>query len=270
MKAPPIHPFEDHTEARPCGNEALARGKEDELVAEAKGGSIRAFEQLVNSCEARVFRVAQSIARSREDAEEVMQDAFIKAFEKLSHFRGDSRFYTWLVRITINEGLMKVRRRRWNEISMEDAFENEDGALPRQLEDWGPNPEQRYSQKELQDILANAIGQLAPGYRTVFQLRDVEGFSTEETARSLNLSIPTIKTRVRRARFQLRQSLNEFFKPRNEAALPERGFRSSFWEARRLRSTRPGPQHMRERASASLAFPKTRWAKSIGCGAERS
>lgn len=214
--------------APPSSNGILAEFQEDELVVAAKGGSLHAFEQLVDYYEAKVFRVAQSIARCRADAEEIMQDAFIKAFTNLSRFRGDSRFYTWLVRITINEGLMKRRRLRLNEISMDDVFENEDGAVPRELADWGPTPEQRYSQKELQSILANAIEKLAPGYRMVFQLRDVEGFSAEETARCLGLSVPAVKARSRRARFQLRDLLNRFFKPATGAPLTECAFRVPF------------------------------------------
>jgi len=216
-----------------CSSEHLVKYKEDELVAEARSGSLHAFEQLVDYYETRVFRVAQSIAHGREDAEEIMQNAFVKAFENLSHFRGDSRFYTWLIRITINEGLMKLRRRRLNEVSIDDVFENEEGvSFRRELEDGEPTPEKRYSQKELQCILANAIGRLAPGYRTVFQLRDVEGFSTEETARSLNLSVPTVKTRVRRARSQLRRSLNKFFKPVAGARFTGRALRVSFHNGR--------------------------------------
>ena len=194
-------------------NKGPVECNEDKLVAEAKGGSLTAFEQLVKYCEARVFRLAQAIAHSREDAEEIMQSAFVHAFENLSHFRGDSRFYTWLVRITVNEGLMKVRQRRLNDISIDDSVETEEGFLPGELEDWGPTPEQRYSQQELQSILATTIGQLTPEYRTVFHLRDVEGLSTEETAEALALSISAVKKHLRRARLQLRQSLNKYFKP---------------------------------------------------------
>jgi RNA polymerase sigma-70 factor, ECF subfamily len=194
-------------------NEGSGEWDEEKLVAEAKRGSLAAFDQLVEWYEARVFRLAQRIAHSREDAEEIMQNAFVQAFKNLSRFRGESRFYTWLVRITINEGLMKVRGRRSNEISIDDSLETEEGARARELEDWGPTPEQRYSQGELRGILATTIGQLSPGHRTVFQLREVEGFSTGETAEALALSTSAVKTRLRRARLQVRQSLNKYFKP---------------------------------------------------------
>lgn len=182
------------------------------LVAQAKGGSVTAFEHLVERYETRVFRLAQTIARSREDAEEIMQDTFVQAFKNLPGFRGDSRFYTWLVRITINAGLMKIRGRRLNVISIDDPVEIEEGILPRELEDWGPSPEQRYSQVELQEILATTIGELPRGYRTVFQLRDIEGFSTEETAHVLDLSPTAVKSRLRRARVKLRESLDKHFR----------------------------------------------------------
>ena len=196
-----------------CRNEGLVKRSEEQLVAAAQAGSLSAFEELVECYETRVFRVALGIAQSHEDAEEIMQNAFVQAFKNIARFRGDSRFYTWLVRITINEGLMKVRRRRYNEISIDD--QTEEGPLVCELEDWGPNPEQRYSQEELRRILATTIAQLHPGYRVVFQLRDVEGFSTQETADALDLSPTAVKSRLRRARLQLRHLLNDYLKPRS-------------------------------------------------------
>lgn len=183
------------------------------LVEEAKSGSVPAFDRIVEHYEARVFRVAQSITRNREDAEEVMQNAFVQAFKNLANFRGDSLFYTWLTRITINEGLMIVRRRRQNEFSIDDMVDAEDGSLRREFMDWGPNPEQRCSQAELQKILTAAIRELPKRCRIVFQLRDVDGFSTEETARALDLSLSAVKTRLRRARLQLQESLDRFIRP---------------------------------------------------------
>lgn len=189
---------------------------EEQLVREAQGGSFAAFQRLVECYESRVFRVAERIAHCREDAEEIMQDAFVQAYKNLSLFRRESRFYTWLVRITINEGLMMMRRRRFNEISI-DA-QTDEGFAACEIEDWGPNPEQRYSQEELRCILEATIARLSPGYRMVFQLRDVEGFSTEETAQALSLSPTAVKSRLRRARLQLRGLLNRYFRPKNERA----------------------------------------------------
>lgn len=181
------------------------------LIAEARNGSSVAIEQLVGRYERRVFRLAQNITGNHEDAEEVVQNAFVKAFRNLASFRGDSRFYTWLVRITLNEALMKIRGQRFNSVSVDDTKDAEDH-MPRELEDWGPNPEQRYSQEELRRILEASIGELAPGYRIVFQLRDVEGLTTEETARAVGLSVAAVKSRLARARAQLRDSLDIYFR----------------------------------------------------------
>jgi RNA polymerase sigma-70 factor, ECF subfamily len=203
------------------GIENTIQWEEDQLVAEAQSGSVDAFQQLVGCYESRVFRLAERIAHSREDAEEIMQDAFVQAYKNIARFRRDSRFYTWLARITINEGLMKVRRRRFNEVSID--VQTDEGSACGELQDWGPNPEQRYSQEELHAILETTIAQLSPGYRTVFQLRDVESFSTEEAAQALALSPTAVKTRLRRARFRLRCLLSPYFKVRKRRAKGDGG-----------------------------------------------
>ena len=177
---------------------SLSSSEEQELVAQAREGSTAAIEYLVARYERRVFRLALNVTRNHEDAEEAVQNAFVKAFENLDAFRGDSRFYTWLVRIAVNEALMKLRRRPQREVPIDDA---NDGAavFPRQIEDlWGPNPEERYSQEQLRQILERTISKLRPGYRTVFQLRDVEGLSTKETAQTLSLSVAVVKSRLSR------------------------------------------------------------------------
>lgn len=183
------------------------------LVAAAKDGDREAFSELVRRYERRIFRLAQNITRHPEDAEDVMQDAFLKAYQHLDSFQGDSRFYTWLVRITVNQALMKLRKRRPNHFSLDQPVAGENDLLPREIEDWGPSPEHRYAQSELRDILGAALKQLAPAYRIVFWLRDVEELSTEETARLLGLSIPGVKARLSRARLRLRNNLNQIFAP---------------------------------------------------------
>jgi RNA polymerase sigma-70 factor (ECF subfamily) len=191
----------------------LAIADELEAVVEAMNGSNSAVEQLVDRYEGRIFRVAQNITSNREDAEEVVQNVFLKAFRNLANFRGDSRFYTWLVRIAINESLMKVRGRHPQNISINDVSEDEDRAVLRELADAGPNPEEQYSREELRRILSMAVTELGAECRIVFQLRDIEGLTTEETAQSLNLSASAVKTRLRRARLHLRESLNVHFTP---------------------------------------------------------
>ena len=151
------------------------------------------------------------MTQNREDAEEVTQEAFFRAFTHLEGFKGDSRFSTWLIRIAINEALMKLRRRRPT-VSLDGERETENGVVIHEVEDWGPSPEQRYSQQELQHILSEAMGQLSPDMRLVTQLRDVEEFSTEETAQILGLSVSAVKSRSHRARITLRGLLNRYFR----------------------------------------------------------
>jgi RNA polymerase sigma-70 factor (ECF subfamily) len=189
---------------------------ESVLVDAARNGDVGAFEQLVRRYDRNVFRIAQRITQNREDAEDVVQDAFLKAFQNLGQFQGQSKFYTWLVRIAVNEALMRLRRRRPERmVSLDEEIRTEEDSMPREVADWSPNPEQLYSQAELKDILSKTIQGLPPGFRTVFVLRDMEALSTEETAEALNLSIPAVKSRLLRARLQLRERLNKFFKRRN-------------------------------------------------------
>ena len=183
------------------------------LVRAAKSGDIAAFEQLVKRYDRNIFRLAQHITQNREDAEDVVQEAFLKAYQHLKGFQEQSKFYTWLVRIAVNESLMKLRRRRADKtVSLDQEIETEDNSMPREVTDWSPNPEQQYGQAEMNRILAKTIGGLPAGFRTVFVLRDVEGLSTEETAEALQLSIPAVKSRLLRARLQLRERLSKFFR----------------------------------------------------------
>jgi RNA polymerase sigma-70 factor (ECF subfamily) len=190
----------------------LPLNEEHDLIVQARNGSPAAIELLVSRYESGIFRVARNITGNHEDAEEVVQNAFAKAFEHLDTFREDSRFYTWLVRIAVNEALMKVRGHRFREVSIDSMQDSDDYIVPYEVEDWGPNPEERYSQEELRRILETTISELEPRYRIVFQLRGMDGFSTEETATTLNLSVPAVKTRLRRARLQLRNSLDIYFR----------------------------------------------------------
>ena len=186
--------------------------EEMQLVRRAKRGDVQAFEELVRRYDRNVFRIAQHITQNREDAEDVVQEAFLKAYRNLAKFQEQSKFYTWLVRIAVNEALMKLRRKKpGRTVSLDEEIKTEDDSLPREVADWSPNPEQMYNQEELRDILTRTIQGLPQGFRTVFVLRDVEGLSTEETAQALELSIPAVKSRLLRARLQLRERLNRFF-----------------------------------------------------------
>lgn len=194
-------------------NKAEEISDELTLVQAAKKGDLEAFSQLVKRYDRNVFRIAQHITHNEEDAQDVVQEAFLKAYRNLQQFQGNSKFYTWLVRIAVNEALMKLRRRRADKtVSIDEDVETEDGSMPREVADWSPNPEQLYGQSELGDILKKTIQGLPPGFRTVFVLRDVEGLSTEETAEMLGLSVPAVKSRLLRARLQLRERLAKYFK----------------------------------------------------------
>ena len=187
------------------------------LVQAAKRGDDSAFEELVRRYDRNVFRIAQHITQNREDAEDVVQEAFLKAYGNLAQFQEQSKFYTWLVRIAVNEALMKLRRRKPERtVSLDEDIKTEDdSSLPREIADWSPNPEQQYTQAELREILSKTIQGLPPGFRTVFVLRDVEGLSTEETAAALELSVPAVKSRLLRARLQLRDRLGKYFQRRD-------------------------------------------------------
>jgi RNA polymerase sigma-70 factor (ECF subfamily) len=191
---------------------AVAREDEHLLVAAAKRGDATAFEELVSRYEHKIFRLTMNITRNREDAEDAMQDAFLKSYTHLKDFEGDSRFYTWLVRIAANEALMRLRKRRPNQFSLDEPVEGDDDLIPREIEDWGPKPDQRFAQTEMREILSGVIDKLEPDFRTVFVLRDIEELSTEETAKALGISVPAVKSRLLRARLKLREKLNRYFR----------------------------------------------------------
>jgi RNA polymerase sigma-70 factor (ECF subfamily) len=187
---------------------------ETTLVAEARAGDAAAFTTLVHQYDRNIYRLALNITGNREDAEDVLQEAFLKAYTNLDRFEGHSRFYTWLVRIAVNEALMKLRKQKGKrEVSLDEPVEGDNNdSMPREIEAWDDNPEQRFEKGQLQDILTGAVNSLAPHFRAVFVLRDVENFSTEETAEMLGLSVPAVKSRLLRARLKLRQRLNKYFK----------------------------------------------------------
>ena len=198
----------------PVQHEANAQGDADlALVRAAKNGDVDAFEQLVQKYDGKMLRVARSIARSHEDAEDVIQDSFLKAFCKLSSFREDARFSTWLTRIVVNESLTRIRGRRADQEKSFDTFystQGEDAALD--VVDWAPNPEQMYCAAELREILSNTLESLHLALRVVFVLRDMEGLSARETAETLGLSLAAVKARLFRARSRLREMLTRNFK----------------------------------------------------------
>ena len=186
---------------------------EMDLVHSAKRGDMGAFEELVRRYTNRVFCIAHHITRCREDAEEVSQETFLKAFLHLSSFEEKAQFSTWLTRIALNVALTNVARTRRVKVVFDGGRQGETGWIPEEVADWRPNPEQMYSRSQLQAILRQALEELPQDYSTVFLLRDVQGFSVAETAAALQLSIPAVKTRLLRARLRLRESLSKSFIP---------------------------------------------------------
>jgi RNA polymerase sigma-70 factor, ECF subfamily len=192
---------------------------ETALVARAKAGDGAAFSELVKQYDRRVFRMAKQITQNEEDAEDVLQETFLKAYSHLDDFQGNSKFYTWLVRIAVNEALMKLRRRRSDRtVPLDDPIDTGEDELVREVAVWDEDPEQKYSREELAEILDEAVQGLKPAYRTVFVLRDIEELSIEETAEALKLSISAVKSRLLRARLQLREKLTRQFKRKGDDA----------------------------------------------------
>lgn len=201
-----------------------------DLVHATKNGDIAAFEQLVKRYDRKLFRIAQSVTHNTEDAQDVVQEAFFKAFQHLEKFREESKFSTWLIRITVNQSLMKLRSQRATGTeSLNDDFRSNADMLPLEIADWAPNPEQLYWASELRGILLKALTEMRPILRAVFVIRDIEGLSIDQTAEVLNLSESAVKARLWRARLHLRASLNKYFRKQTlsvRAELVPRGRRT--------------------------------------------
>lgn len=196
--------------------EPAANAEELDLVTRARGGEMSAFNDLVRKYERKIYRLAKNITQNDEDAEDVLQETFLKAYEHLDGFQGNSKFYTWLVRIGVNEALMKLRKRKSDRtVPLDEPVDTGEETVVREIAVWD-DPEQKYSREELGKILTEAVDSLKPAFRTVFVLRDIEELSTEETAEALDISVPAVKSRLLRARLQLREKLTRFFKRKGD------------------------------------------------------
>jgi RNA polymerase sigma-70 factor, ECF subfamily len=179
----------------------------------AQSGSTEAFEMLVNRYEGRIFRLVRAVTKNNRDAEDAFEETFVNAYANIRRFKGESRFYTWLVSIAINETVAKLYLRQvhtW--VSSDDAESaGEVMSLPRDIRDWRHNPEEGYSKPELFAILSKALEDLETPMRIIFTLRDIDGLSPEETARVLGLPLASVTTLLTRARLKLRQNLSAWF-----------------------------------------------------------
>src|ERR1700733_8028821 len=181
---------------------------EEALVIAAKNGNDHAFETLVERYRRRMLAVALRLTRVQEDAEDITQRSFQKAFVHLHTFEGKSSFSTWLTRITVNESLMLLRRGRGRrEISIDEKRFEPKEAARLEIPDSDPDPEAYYLQCEEAEILSAAIETLTPGLRKAITLKDLGELSTEETARRMGLSVAAVKSRLLHARRKLREAL---------------------------------------------------------------
>ncbi|MBZ5561117.1 MAG: sigma-70 family RNA polymerase sigma factor [Acidobacteriia bacterium] len=186
------------------------------VVRRAQMGDSESFSILVKQYERRIYRLSYAVTKNAEDAEDVLQETFLKAYSSIGRFKVESRFYTWLVRIAMNESITKLRRKRapsWVSLD-QPARSDEPISASRDVEDWRDNPEESYSGTELRAILSKALLDLETRLRIVVVLRDIEGLSTEDTARVLGLSVAAVKSRLMRGRLQLRKRLSSWFERR--------------------------------------------------------
>ena len=186
----------------------IDRDSDAALVAAAKCGDAQAFEELVFRHEGRVFAVAQRITHNREDAEDVVQESFHKAFRHLNDFREKSRFSTWLTRIAMNEAFMLLRRRRGVLEVLTDSPDDGMKPVSEAFVDQSPSPEESCWRRERRELLTEAINRLGPKIRRTILLRDIEGRSAEETAQILGTSINAVKARLFHGRRKLRGTVN--------------------------------------------------------------
>jgi len=197
--------------AASSSTDRLVTQQDAALVAGAKTGDARAFELLVQRHEGKIFSLAQRMTRNREDAEDVVQQSFQKAFIHLKKFQGESLFSTWLTRIAINEALMLLRRKRGSrEVPIAESTTEDETALPLDVPDSGPNPEDSCLLREQKRILSAAVNELTPGMRKAIELRELGELSTGETAQVMGLSVGAVKARVFHGRRKLRKTLKYY------------------------------------------------------------
>jgi RNA polymerase sigma-70 factor, ECF subfamily len=179
-----------------------------EMIAAILAGEIQVFHELIRPYERSVYIIALSYMKNEADAEDVAQEATVRAFRKLHSFRAESKFSTWLISITINEARTRLRRRALVRMESLDQLVDEDtGLSPALLRDWREIPSEAIERDEVRKWIQQAVDQLPDIYREVFLLRDVEELSINEAAEALKISIPSVKVRLHRARLMLQKQL---------------------------------------------------------------
>ncbi len=181
---------------------------EAQMIASILDGDTELYHDLIRPYEHSVYSVALSFMKNESDAEDVAQETFLKAFRNLGHFRGQAKFGTWLISITLNEARGRLRRQSAvRMVSFDEILEEAGLVPPALLREWREVPSEVLERKEVREILQEAIHNLSPIYREVLLLRDVEELSIEETAAALTISTATVKVRLHRARIMLQKQL---------------------------------------------------------------
>lgn len=184
---------------------------EKELLKLAKENDRSAFEELVRRNQAKIYNLGLKLLRNREDAADLLQETFIKAYNALSGFKEKSSFSTWLYRIATNFALMKMRKRKIKFVSLDFRRDDTGKDYPADIPDWSQNPKAHLENQELKRIIGNATDSLPDRYKTVFVLHDVEGFSTHDISRMMDISLSAVKSRIHRSRLFLRERLSQYF-----------------------------------------------------------
>lgn len=181
---------------------------DEELVTRSKNGDIDAFEELVNRYERKIYTIAYRLIGNREDANDLAQEAFLKAFQGINNFREEASFQTWLCRITTNVCRDEIRKRIRKPVDrLDEAIVLEEGEVARQVAIQEPGPAELYEQKELSERIQKLINSLSPDFRVALVLRDIQGYSYEEISEYLDCSLGTVKSRISRARNYLKEKL---------------------------------------------------------------
>ena len=197
-------------------NVELSVRNEEQMIASVLSGDREKYHDLIRPYEQSVYRMALSFMKSESDAEDVAQEAFLNAFRNLAAFRGQAKFSTWLISITLNEARGRLRRQSLVRMESLDETPEEGGHVsPALLRDWREVPSEALERKEIREMLRQAIDGLAPINREVVLLRDVEELSVEETATALAISVASVKTRLHRARIMLQKELAPQLKTAN-------------------------------------------------------
>ena len=199
---------------------SIGKQKPDFDLEALQAGDRAEFALFVEAYSGQVYRLGLKMLQNSQDAEDILQETFIKAYKALPNFEGRSSLSTWLYRIATNEALMFLRKKRPEQVSVDEPLENEDGdERPRQIIDWCCLPENELMSTESRANLDHSVQQLPDGLRAVFLLRDIEGLSTRETADVLDISESAVKTRLSRARFRLRELLSAYYSERMPSAV---------------------------------------------------